>query len=94
MNCRVGDLAIVINALHPENIGAIVEVLAPGPPDPTILPYWHVKSAGRALKFTYLQAQDQGRAEDVFMYDFQLRPIRPEELPEAERRNEREPVTA
>lgn len=84
LNCKVGDLAIVISALHEENIGALVDVLAPGD-DPTLLPFWHVKSAGRPLKFTYIKKKDQGHAVDVFMYDFQLRPIRPEEITEEER---------
>jgi hypothetical protein len=93
MNCKVGDLAIVINALHGDNIGAIVEVLAPGD-DPSLLPFWHCKSAGRDLKFTYDNSGDMGIAPDVFFYDFQLRPLRPDEMPEAEQRTTPEPVTA
>jgi hypothetical protein len=29
LNCKVGDLAIVVSAVHAENIGQIVEVLGP-----------------------------------------------------------------
>lgn len=83
MNCKVGDLAIVIDALFPENVGLLVEVLAPGDAAPDItLPHWHCRVTGdRAIKYQYVRSEDVGIAADVFFYDHQLRPIRPGELP-------------
>ena len=31
LNCQVGDLAIIVEAINPENIGAIVRVIAAHP---------------------------------------------------------------
>lgn len=81
MNCKAGDLAIIVNCLHPENLGAIVEVLSLATAAPDIaLPHWHVKSVGRPLHFTYTKQLDEGYAYDVFMFDKDLRPIRPDQI--------------
>jgi hypothetical protein len=87
MNCKPGDLAIIIHAIHPENVGAIVEVIAPGPPRADIvLPYWHTRTAsGRTMKFTYRPSGEVGYGADAFIYDRDLRPLRPDLLPLDER---------
>ena len=41
MNCRIGDIAIIISAAMPENLGLLVEVIDVWPEDTH---YWHVKS--------------------------------------------------
>ena len=56
LNCKPGDLAIVVNALLPQNIGQIVEVLGPGINKPfklAVIGYvWNVRTvSGRDSLF-------------------------------------------
>lgn len=77
MNCKEGDLAVIIEAIHPENVGVIVEVIARGP-DPSLLPYWHTRAVGNRIG---PMTGDDGTVHfgaHSWCYDFQLRPIRGE----------------
>lgn len=96
LNCRVGDLAIIVNCEFPENIGAIVEVVAPGAPSLLAipgLPYWHVVSKGRLLKVRSWRYGVR-HCHDPYVYDYQLRPLRDEPEPEPERVEKPEEITA
>lgn len=57
LNCKVGDLAIVIRSQVPENIGQIVEVLGPQDGRPFTLPWpghcWRVRAVSRRRTLTY-----------------------------------------
>jgi len=50
LNCKVGDLAIVVSAKLPQNLGQIVEVLGDQTGQPLRMSgqdhYWQVRSAG------------------------------------------------
>lgn len=66
-NCKVGDLAILIRDECPENLGAIVEVLAPWVDDGRGLPgvQWVCRTAGRPLKGTLWMDLGGGRPVKV-----------------------------
>lgn len=61
MNCKPGDLAIIVAPLHSQNAGVIVEVIRPAFPGDLMEgggakfqpdrpgPYWLVRTAGRPL---------------------------------------------
>lgn len=84
VNCRVGDLAITVQAYNPENIGKIVRIIGskgigPWPDLAGAQQVWFVESAtpGVTLKYTILDIpfyELQGEAPDCF-----LKPIRPPE---------------
>lgn len=77
MNCKPGDLAIVVNSQFEENLGVLVEVT--GPPEHFIhTTDWHVRSAGlRPIvgtnQFGRMEACTEADVADVC-----LRPIRGE----------------
>jgi hypothetical protein len=84
-NCKVGDLAITVNAYNPENIGKIVRIIRAsgfiewfGFDEPTWV--WTVQTEGSDLTYQYGESpkksyQNQGEVPDVF-----LRPIKPLKL--------------
>lgn len=83
--CKVGDLAITVNAYNPENIGKIVRIIGAsgliewfGFDEPTWV--WTVQTEGSDLTYQYGKSpkkryQNQGEVPDVF-----LRPISPLKL--------------
>jgi hypothetical protein len=76
MNCKPGDLAIVVRCLWEENIGGMVEVLDSYRCDPG---EWRVKAI-TSLKATVIGVARPGSI--VWADDFDLRPIRPGETPQ------------
>jgi hypothetical protein len=80
LNCKVGDLAIVISAELPANLGQIVEILGdprPGTPLPGPGHVWHVRSIGGRRSLTYF-FRDTGRTERLAegpVPDIRLRPL-------------------
>ena len=82
INCRVGDLAITVQAYNPDNIGKIVRVIRSkgiGPWPDLVGPQqiWEIESAtpGVALIYSINDVPfltQEGEAPDCF-----LRPIRP-----------------
>lgn len=90
MNCKPGDLAVVIRApIAEDNIGAIVKVIEPfrGDYTPSVGFAWVVELTGRPLlgvnningKMTHTAAGD---TESVVAFDHDLRPLRPGEPPD------------
>lgn len=81
LNCKPGDLAIVVNAQHPENIGQIVEVLGPATSKPfklTVLGHvWRVKTvSGRDTLFYHYDISGRiVRYVEGPVPDFCLRPV-------------------
>ena len=83
--CKVGDLAITVNAYNPENIGKIVRIIGSsgliewfGFDEPTWV--WTVQTEGSDLIYQYGKSpkkryQNQGEVPDVY-----LRPINPLKL--------------
>jgi hypothetical protein len=83
--CKVGDLAITVNAYNPENIGKIVRIIGAsgfiewfGFDEPTWV--WTVQTEGSDLTYQYGKSpkkryQNQGEVPDVY-----LRPINPLKL--------------
>ena len=83
--CKVGDLAITVNAYNPENIGKIVRIIGAsglvewfGFDEPTWV--WVVQTEGTDLTYQYGKSpkkryQNQGEVPDVY-----LRPINPSKL--------------
>ena len=82
INCRVGDLAITVQAYNPDNIGKIVRIIRSkgiGPWPDLVGPQqiWEIESATPGVSLTYsilgmLYPEEVGEAPDCF-----LRPIRP-----------------
>lgn len=85
MNCKPGDLAIVVRSdTFPENIGILVEVLTPWVWNRTDTPFsWHVQSLGRPLA-AWDGYDNKSYTDKCGMYDRSLRPIRPLDLTEIE----------
>lgn len=83
--CKLGDLAITVNAYNQENIGKIVRIIGAsglikwsGFDKPTWV--WAVQTEGSDLTYTYGKSpkkryQNQGEVPDVY-----LRPINPSNL--------------
>jgi hypothetical protein len=83
--CKVGDLAITVNAYNPENIGKIVRIIGAsgfiewfGFDEPIWV--WTVQTEGSDLTYQYGKSpkkryQNQGEVPDVY-----LRPINPLKL--------------
>ena len=82
VNCRIGDLAITVQAYNPENIGKIVRIIGskgigPWPDLEGVQQIWLVESvtSGVTLKYTINDVPSyemKGDAPDCF-----LKPIRP-----------------
>lgn len=100
MNCKPGDLAIVVHAYIPEELGRFVEVIMGTPnsgwiaPDGSYflssedgLPRWYVHSLGSPFVCVNEVGMPSGLRSffDVFK-DSSLRPIRPDADPLAEPR--------
>ncbi len=73
MRCKVGDLAFVVAADHPENIGRIVEVVESCSFE---LDAWWIRPVGSPHK------TDNGYVMRALAFDRELRPIRPGSLDE------------
>lgn len=80
MNCKPGDLAIVVNCEFHENIGRLVQVLwgASMSGRHEGKPGWLIQSEGRPLR-CHLNAGGTGLREQTRALDENLRPIRPSE---------------
>lgn len=81
MNCRQGDLAVIVACPEvPENIGAIVEVLRRSSPCPCgcteLNICWLVKSQGRKLAGFGGYFNERTYVEESNVQDAYLRPIR------------------
>lgn len=83
MNCQKGDLAEIIHATHPENIGRIVEVVAYLCDSQPYGPMWRVRSNSIRFRCSTVDA-DSGEllANDEDLMEFHcpdswLRPIKP-----------------
>lgn len=82
MNCKPGDLAVVVSSDFPENIGLVVSVLSLSSEcyeEDDI--HWLVRSCGRPLKFEWFDdgrtgTNDFGFDVEVDSPDSTLRPIR------------------
>ena len=66
MNCKQGDLAVVVKATNPQNIGRIVSVLRPWIDSGT----WVVRHHGRPA------VTGIGLYWEPWCFDYELRPIR------------------
>lgn len=83
MNCKAGDLAIIIADNCPENLGAIVEVcyldLDSTRPPGMIGPSWYIRSSGRLLKADHIMRNGQTAyrawVREAYIEDSSLRPI-------------------
>jgi hypothetical protein len=87
MNCKPGDLAVIVRAVHPENVGCLVHVLGPSGENAAknlthhrgeVL--WLVR-AQRPLRTTFYLAGvpvDVKPTDTTNMPDSHLRPIRPQ----------------
>lgn len=81
-NCKIGDLAIVVSALLPENLGQIVEVLGPQ----TELPFkltgpghvWQVRAVSGRGSLYYRFDKEERVVQHVEgpVPDCRLRPVR------------------
>lgn len=77
MNCKLGDLAIIVMSKATENIGAIVEVIGVGGTDSSHGQFWEVVSKGRLLKIKDRDLNCYIWEPFAWCYDKALRPIRP-----------------
>lgn len=87
MNCKPGDMAVVTQAMLPQNIGLIVEVLNDGYTDSKFGWTWKTKSAWPASATNNVRGLRQAITE-AHVHDAWLRPIRPPETPLTETRDE------
>lgn len=85
MNCRQGDLAIVVKSNHPINIGRIVDVLGPSSLFPD---EWLCRGVNGPLRGFLSDGSIDDIDPRIFISDSHLRPIRPEPDP-LERTTER-----
>ena len=67
-NCRKGDIAVIVRALVPQNLGALVEVVAPSRQHPN---HWVVRPLGGPRL-----ASDGSFLDQANVPDTSLRPIR------------------
>lgn len=78
MNCRPGDLAVVVVCIWPENIGGIVRVIAPtGDYHPVAGPEWQLETM--QAMWTLEPGNRKMRVGAGYIthaYDGQLRPLR------------------
>lgn len=81
LNCKVGDLAIVVNTDLPENLGQIVEVLGVQTGEPLLLEgpghYWQVRavSGRKTLIYRYNDTGRLAEHEEGPAPDRCLRPV-------------------
>ena len=73
MNCKKGDLAVIIKSVDGLNVGRIVEVLDYLGEHSKYGPIWHVRTRGRALITEYGAMGPECDCADDW-----LRPIEPE----------------
>jgi hypothetical protein len=78
MRCKPGDLAIIVRARWPENLGALVEVLARSE---HVDRDWFIRSIGRPLTGTDEDGRI-GTATEGHIMDSDLRPIRGDRVTE------------
>ncbi|MET3232239.1 UNVERIFIED_ORG: hypothetical protein ABIC54_004444 [Burkholderia sp. 1263] len=80
MNCKPGDLAVIIRSSFPSNIGHIVEVLRRCPAceliDP-LVPEWECREIGSLEKEVWVFGEDDTPPKDgeIDIADRDLRPI-------------------
>lgn len=81
-NCKLGDLAVVVKALHPENIGKIVHIFHDsgliewhGFEAPTWV--WGARTIGSGLTYTYGEKKRKHQKNCGEIPDAYLRPIKP-----------------
>ena len=86
MNCKIGDLAILINPQMEENLGVLFEVMAPWPDEPG---YWRIRS----LNGPHLTYSGE-RLEEGMASDSSLRPIRGVPAPEGSHESDKQPESA
>jgi hypothetical protein len=83
MNCQVGDLAVVVDAELPENIGKLVRVVQPGDWSiwssfEDLIYVWVVESLSSECPLVYEHGLgNRSEARKGFVPDVFLRPIRP-----------------
>jgi hypothetical protein len=87
MNCKPGDLAVIVRAVHPENVGCLVHVLGPSGENAAKNLTHHrgevlwLVQAQRPLRTTFYLAGvpvDVKPTDTTNMPDSHLRPIRPQ----------------
>ena len=88
MNCKPGDMAVVINSLFEENIGNIVHVIRPAARcHVSRLFSWEAKSTRPCRGLDVFGGSDNSSTIGAIP-DAWLRPIRPPETPVTETRDE------
>jgi hypothetical protein len=87
MNCKPGDLAVLIRSAIPENVGIIVEVVEwmGHVWSNDSITNWRVRPVGGPRQTTIGSLQQEGAAPDEW-----LRPV--SGLPDTEDTDEREPI--
>ncbi|MEB2554073.1 hypothetical protein [Burkholderia cenocepacia] len=73
MNCKPGDLAIIIFDEEEENLGLIVEVI--GPARFLTSDDWMIVSTGRPMKCIDFETGSRFHAQDGDISDAYLRPV-------------------
>lgn len=88
LNCKQGDLAVIVNPIESVNAGVIVEVIRPafaGDPmgngkgsfQPSVPgPYWIIRSIGRPLLVRMIKTGAVLMTEETPCPDSRLRPLR------------------
>lgn len=75
MNCKPGDLAIVVRDLFAENIGRVVEIIGPAK-WVTDAPAWDCVSRGQPLRVLWIdRAPETYLSQQGDAYDSDLMPI-------------------
>jgi hypothetical protein len=78
LNCKVGDLAVIVSNAHPSNIGHIVEVLRPCPAcelaDP-LVPEWECRMFSPLEGWIWFDDGSEIPHDEVDIQDRELRPI-------------------
>ena len=87
MNCKPGDMAVLVKAVFPENVGLIVEVIVFKGEAWGFLDNWLCKPAWPSRGEYPSGVVDYGMQESLIP-DAWLRPIRPPETPVTETRDE------
>lgn len=101
MNCKPGDLAIVVKSRHPANLGKIVHVgsryaigdshIVSLDSDPVI---WLCHTTGSPLHWSGALGIEVVRSDSGPIPDSCLRPLRPESAPAEELHHDKAPVVA
>lgn len=78
--CRVGDLAVIVKEERVENLGAIVEVMAPADRCECGGEQWHIETRGRPLiAFRWVipgLVMREVLSTKLVVHDYNLRPLR------------------